>query len=344
MTGSGGRSHGDRGQHHNGERDQAHRQPQLDAEAFGEGAAREVRAEIERERPGDAQQGGDGQHGGGGKIPAVEIIHPRRDGEADHDGATAQEQHRQVDWVSHGLQHRVVLGEHEDEALQQHAHQQDAKDAQELAHHQDRAGDGLGDHCEDGFVVDFATDGVRGDERGQNRPGGKDGGQPNIKEHALIVFQGVGRKGVGHDQQEDGHAIDNQHHRLPDRLSEGVSGDGEKQAKHLGISILRRHVLSGAIPGRFGPYGIGFPHVARTATPPHHATGPLHVSTSSPGRRLWPFGPSIGWRGCSSFWSRGGRRLGSIGLGLDLAGGGGLGGVVAVVPAAQVGAIGSART
>ena len=86
------------------------------------------------------------------------------------------------------------------------------------------------------------------------------------------------------------------------------------------------------------------PHVARTATPPHHATGSLHVSTSSPGRRLWPFGPSIGWRGCSSFWSWGGRRLGSIGLGLDLAGGGGLGGVVAVVPTAQVGAFGSART
>ena len=139
-----------------------------------------------------------------------------------------------MDRIAHGLQHRVVLGEHEDEALQKHAHQQDAKDAQELAHHQDRAGDGLGDHCEDGFVVDFATDGVRGNERSQNRPGGKDGGQPNIKQHALIVFQGVGRKGVGHDQQEDGHAIDNQHHRLPDRLSEGVSGDGKKQAKHLG--------------------------------------------------------------------------------------------------------------
>ena len=47
LTGSGGRSHGDRGQDHHGQRDQAHRQPQLDAEAFGEGAAREVRAEIE---------------------------------------------------------------------------------------------------------------------------------------------------------------------------------------------------------------------------------------------------------------------------------------------------------
>ena len=37
-------------------------------------------------------------------------------------------------------------------------------------------------------------------------------------------------------------------------------------------------------------------------------------------------------------------RLGSIGLGLDLARSGGLGGVVAVVPTAQVGAFGSART
>ena len=129
MTGSGGRGHGDRGQDHNGQRDQAHGEPQLHAESLGEGTPRKVRAEIQRQRPCNAQQRCNGQHGRRGKIPAVEIIHPGGNGKAHHDGTAAQEQHRQVDGITHGLKHRVVLGQHENKALQEHAHQQDAKNA-----------------------------------------------------------------------------------------------------------------------------------------------------------------------------------------------------------------------
>src|SRR4030042_4172438 len=91
----------------------------------------------------------------------------------------------------------------------------------------------LGEEDVDRLPVDFVADEVDPEEDRHDDPEHVDAGEPHVGDDPGEVADGEVGEEEGHADDEEGEGEDRVEDLVPDRLPEGVDGDGEDSADHV---------------------------------------------------------------------------------------------------------------